>query len=191
MNKILFLNACVRSSSRTLELASTLLHRLDGEVQEVRLYEKNLSTLDLIGLEKRNQAAKNKDFSDIIFDHAKQFADADIIVIAAPYWDMMFPAVLKIYLENVTVSGITFYYSEHGVPKSLCKANELYYITTSGGFIGNNDFGFSYIKMLSQNFFGITRIHHYTAEGLDILGADVEKIMSKAKKEINIISQNY
>lgn len=184
MDKILFLNSCVRPCSRTLELAKTLLQRLDGEVREVRLNEISLSALDLSGIEKRNQASRNKDFSDMIFDAAKQFAEADIIVIAAPYWDMMFPAVLKTYLENVTVSGITFYYSEQGTPESLCRAKKLYYVTTAGGFIGHNDFGFSYVKALSQACFGITDIRRYAAEGLDIFGADTETIMRKAKMEI-------
>ena len=52
----------------------------------------------------------------------KQFAAADVIVIAAPYWDLMFPAVLKTYLENITVTGITFCYSDQGRPQSMCKA---------------------------------------------------------------------
>jgi FMN-dependent NADH-azoreductase len=184
MDKILFLNACARPFSRTLELAEALLQTLTGEVQALPLYETPLSALDFRGIEKRNMAAKSKDFSDAVFDVAKQFADADIIVIAAPYWDMMFPAVLKTYLENVTVSGITFCYSEQGTPKSLCRAKALYYVTTAGGFIGQNDFGFSYVKALAQSFFGIPHIHRYAAEGLDIFGADPEMIMSRAKREL-------
>ena len=96
----------------------------------------------------------------------------------------MFPAALKTYLENITVAGITFRYSEEGRPQSLCKAKTLHYVTTSGGFIGQNDFGFSYINALAQNFFGITEIRRYTAEGLDIFGTDVQKVMEKAKLEI-------
>ena len=176
------INACVRPCSRTLELTETLLQRLKGDVQEVRLCEMTLTGLDLIGMQKRDQAAQKKDFSDPVFDVAKQFAAADVIVIAAPYWDLMFPAVLKTYLENITVAGITFRYSEQGRPESLCKAKTLHYVTTSGGFIGQNDFGFSYVKALAQNFFGINEVHRYAAEGLDILGADVDAIMSKAKQ---------
>ena len=185
MDKILFINACVRPCSRTLELAKTLLQRLKGEVLEVRLQEMPMAALDLNGLEKRDQAAQKNDFSDPVFTAAKQFAAADIIVIAAPYWDLMFPAVLKTYLENITISGITFRYSEQGRPESLCKAKALHYVTTSGGFIGQNDFGFSYVKALSQNFFGISEIHRYAAEGLDIFGADVEMILGKTKQEIS------
>jgi FMN-dependent NADH-azoreductase len=184
MGKILFINACARPCSRTLELAETLLQGLRGDIREVRLQETDLSPLDLTGMEKRNQASQNKDFSDAAFDMAKQFAAADIIVVAAPYWDLMFPAVLKVYLENVTVSGVTFCYSEQGRPQSLCRAKQLYYVTSSGGFIGQNDFGFAYVKALAENFFGITDVHRYAAEGLDIFGADTKNIIEKAKMEI-------
>ena len=180
----MLINACVRPCSRTLELAETLLKKLKGDVQEIKLYETHLPALDLSGMEKRNQAVQKKDFSDPDFAAAKQFAAADIIVVAAPYWDLMFPATLKTYLENITVSGITFYYSDQGRPESLCKAKALYYVTTAGGFIGQNDFGFAYVKALAQAFFGITQIHRYTAEGLDIFDADVKKIMGKAKAAI-------
>ena len=189
MEKLLFLNACVRPGSRTLELAETLLANWKGRIQEVRLYEMRLPMLELKGLEKRNRAAQEKNFSDPVFDAAWQFAAADVIVIAAPYWDLMFPAALKTYLENITVSGVTFCYSAQGRPESMCRAKKLYYLTTSGGFIGENDFGFSYIEALAKNFFGITEIHRYAAEGLDIFGADVEQIMEKTKEKINKDSQ--
>ena len=191
MDKILYINACVRPDSRTSELAKTLLAKLKGEVQEVRLFDTSLPSLNLNGLQKRGFAAQNNDFSDPLFDAAKQFASADAILIAAPYWDLMFPAVLKTYLEHITVSGITFRYSEKGIPESLCKAKALYYVTTAGGFIGQNDFGFAYVKALAQNFFGIAEVNRYTAEGLDIFGADVAKIMEKAKLAITADSPGY
>ena len=185
MDKILFLNTCVRPGSRTRELAEALLSKLNGEVFEVRPQEMQLPALDLNGMCKRDRAVRAQDFSDPMFAAAKQFAEADIIVIAAPYWDLMFPAALKTYLENITVVGITFFYSEKGLPQSLCKAKKLYYVTTAGGFIGQNDFGFSYIRALAQNFFGIAEIHRYTAEGLDVFGANTEKIMEEAKLAIS------
>ena len=189
MDKVLFLNACIRPESRTRELTETLLQKLRGHVEEVRLYEIPLQMLDLEGLEKRTRAAQKNDYSDPAFDVAKQFSAADTIVIAAPCWDLMFPAVLKTYLENITVSGITFRYSDQGRPESMCRAKKLYYVTTAGGFVGTNDFGFSYIKALEQDFFGIEEIYRYAAEGLDLFGADVEQIMCKAKAEIAKTSQ--
>ena len=184
MDRVLFINACVRSCSRTEQLAKALLEKLCGDVEEVDLSRAPIAALDMAGLERRERAARERDFSHADFDLAKQFASADKIVIAAPYWDMMFPAVLKTYLENITVSGLTFRYSEQGRPQGLCRAKTLYYVTTAGGFIGENDFGVAYVKALAQTFFGISDVRSYTAEGLDLFDADVEAILQKAKAQI-------
>ena len=52
-------------------------------------------------LKKRTALIESGDYSDRMFDYAKQFASADTIVIAAPYWDLSFPALLKTYFENI------------------------------------------------------------------------------------------
>ena len=183
-NKILFINACVRPESRTAELSQHLLNRLDGEITEVNLYKESLLPLCNKGIEKRTL----HDISGEEFEYAKQFSKADVIVIGAPFWDLSFPSVLKIYFENITVSGITFEYSDTGRPVGKCNAKKLYYVTTAGGYIGNNNLGYDYIKALAENFFGINDISFYSAEGLDIFGADVQAIMSETKKQIATLS---
>lgn len=184
MNNILYINACVRENSRTDELTQHLLKSLDGQIQTVCLTEENIKPLDPVLLAKRDQLLKNGKTDDEFFSLARQFASADTIVIAAPYWDLMFPSMLKVYLENITVCGITFRYSEKGIPQSLCKAQKLYYVTTSGGFIGENNFGFDYIRAVASGFFGISDVKFFSAEGLDIYGADVDKIMQEAKENM-------
>ena len=184
MEKILFINACVRPNSRTLELAKYVLEQLSGEVDEVKLYEQKLAPLDLEEMELRDKSSKNKNFTNSIFNHAKQFANAETIVIAAPYWDLMFPAVLKCYFENITVNGLTFAYGENGIPYGLCKAKKLIYVTTSGGPIIYN-FGFDYVSALAKSFYGINDVQLVKAEGLDIYGADVSSIIDKAKIKFN------
>lgn len=180
MDKILLINACTRPCSRTLKLTQSVLKKLDGTVEEIRLYDRTLPALDAEGIEKRELTARNRDFSDPVFDLAKQFAAADRIVVAAPYWDLMFPGVLKLYLENITVSDITFRYTSEGRPEGLCRAKTLDYVTTSGGYIGQNDFGFSYISTLARDYFGIQTVRRYAAEGLDIFGNDPDEILRKA-----------
>lgn len=184
MSKILFINACARENSRTMELAECVLEKLSGKIEELELYAEELYPLDLKGMEVRTKASQTKDFSDSIFRFAKQFASAETIVIAAPYWDLMFPAVLKTYLENVSVSGITFDYSADGIPSGLCKAKKLYYVTTAGGYIGENDFGFTYIKALAEKLFGIPDTKCFSAEGLDISADHAREAVQKAIKEI-------
>lgn len=182
--QILHINACARPNSRTNELAQHLLNFLEGEITHINLYETKVSPLDSIELEKRTENIKKGNFSCVEFEQAKMFAEADTIVIAAPFWDLSFPAVLKLYIENITVSGITFEYSEKGRPVGKCKAKKLYYITTSGGYIDTNNFGFDYIKALAESFFGISDIRFCAAEGLDVIGTDVQAVMSEAKERI-------
>lgn len=184
MNKILFVNACARENSRTLQLAERLMKNLNGEREDINLYEIELSPLDARGITTRENASRTGDFSDGIFNLAKQFAVADTIIVAAPYWDLMFPAVVKIYFEAVTVSGLTFVYGKNGIPKGLCKAKKLIYVTTSGGPIINN-FGYEYISALGKSFYGIDEVKCISAQGLDIYGANVDSILQNAKDSIN------
>lgn len=181
MNKILYINACIRDGSRTNELAQHLLGNLDGHIECVNLLEENIKPLDAEMLSKRDELLKSGKTDDDFFRLARQFASADTIVIAAPYWDLLFPAVLRIYLENIAVCSITFRYSEKGVPVGLCKADKLYYVTTSGGFIGENNFGFDYVKALSSTLFGIGTVKFFSAEGLDIDGSDIRQILQSEK----------
>ena len=183
MEKILFINACVRPLSRTLDLAKYVLSKLSGRVEEVKLYNEQLLPLGLEGIGIRDKADKTKDFSNPVFALAKQFANANTIVIAAPYWDLMFPAVVKNYLENITVNGLTFDYGKDGKPLGLCKAKRLIYVTTSGGPIKFN-FGYDYISALAKNFYGINDVQLVKAEGLDIYGADVSSILEKSKDKV-------
>ena len=184
MEKILFVNACVRDNSRTLELSKHVLSKLNGDVEEVKLFDLNIQPLDKNGLELRESVSKTKDYSSDEFLLAKQFASAEIIVVAAPYWDLMFPAVLKNYFERITISGLTFDYGQNGIPKSCCKGKKLIYVTTSGGPIKHN-FGYEYVSALAKNFYGITNVQLVKAEGLDIYGADVAKIIKSAKDLFN------
>lgn len=64
MDKILFINACVRPCSRTRQLAESVLKKLDGTVEEVHLNEIALAALGPEGIEKREQASQNGDFSE-------------------------------------------------------------------------------------------------------------------------------
>ena len=65
MDKILLINACVRPGSRTRQLAESVLKKLDGTVEEVRLDGTTLAALGPEGIELREQASQNGDFSDL------------------------------------------------------------------------------------------------------------------------------
>ena len=181
---VLLINACVRKDSRTKRLADFLLNQLDQKVNEINLSQINFPKADEDFILHRTDLIEEGLYSDPLFDLAKEFAAAEIIVIAAPFWDLSFPAIVKQYFEQICIQGITFHYDENGVPKGLCKAKKLYYVTTSGGFIHSDLFGYGYVKTLAQTFFGIDDCVSITAEGLDIDGADVEEIIKEAMERV-------
>ena len=181
---ILFINGCVREHSRTLELAQAVLAKETDRIEEVRLYPDGPEGLDAQKLSLRDELLAKGEYGHPMFDLARQFALADAIVLAAPYWDLAFPAKVRAYLEEVTVSGVTFRYGENGIPQGLCKAKRLVYVTTAGGPIFQN-YGYKYVKALAQGFYGIPEVTMVKAEGLDIYGADPEKIMADAIAEIS------
>ncbi|MBQ1470685.1 MAG: NAD(P)H-dependent oxidoreductase [Schwartzia sp.] len=183
---ILFVNACVRSESRTKTLADALIKKLADECEELKLEEVSFPKTDEAFLSKRDSLIEARNFDDEAFAPARQFAEAKTIVIAAPYWDLSFPAMLKQYIEHINVLGITFEYTPEGIPKGLCKADKLYYVTTAGGNYVPDDFGFGYIKALAQNFYGIKDVKLIKASGLDIYGANTKAIMKEAVEGITL-----
>lgn len=183
MERILFINACVREDSRTLKLARRVIARMDGEVTERILENEDIKPLNGILLRQRDGIIARGETDAPMLRYAREFAAADRIVIAAPYWDLTFPAMLKAYLENITVTGVTFRY-ESGVPVGMCRAKQLIYVTTAGGPMFVN-YGYDYVKTLANVFYGIADTHCFRAENLDVYGADVEGIMAAACADID------
>ena len=184
-NMLLFIDACVRSESRTRRLAEYYLSRIDDGVTEVRLADMDFPKADEAFLRMRDESIRRGDFSSPLFQLAREFAAADEILIAAPYWDLSFPAVLKQYFEQINVLGMTFLYSSEGIPQGLCRAGKLTYITTVGGPIYSEAYGFGYIQALAEGFYHIPEVRLIKAEGLDIQGADVEGILRGTEAAID------
>ena len=175
---ILFINACVRKESRTLVLAKDVLSKMQGDITEIVLAKEDIAPLSDSTLAERDRLLASRETNASIFRYAKQFAEADEIVIAAPFWDLSFPAILKLYLEQISVAGITFEY-RNGRPTGLCRAKRLVYVTTAGGEIFC-DFGYAYVKALANNLFGILDTISYRATNLDVYNISPEALMQKA-----------
>jgi len=94
-----------------------------------------------------------------------------------------FNFALNIYLENIFVPNITFKETAEGV-LGLCRAEKLLYITTRGGFYSFDETreletGSKFMRAMCL-MFGINEYHCLDAEGLDILGQNVEELMGQA-----------
>lgn len=182
----LFVNACMRGEeSRTLQLCREYLAG-KSDVVEVDLTSNTLAPFDAERVAYRVEHQQARDWDDPIFALSKQFASADEIVIGAPYWDLSFPAALKTYIEHISVCDITFQYTEDAQCVGKCKASSITYITSCGGFVEGANFGYEYICGIAK-MFGIPETRFVAAEGLDIMGIDVEAQMDVAREQLRKI----
>jgi FMN-dependent NADH-azoreductase len=183
--RLLYINACVRKDSRTDRIARKLVGDLigSGTAEEIRLDSAGLLPLNEERLQERTELIGKRAWDSPVFRYARQFADADVIVIAAPYWDGSFPAVLKLYLENIYVTGIVSHYSDDGRPCGMCRAGKLYYVTTAGGPY-RPDYSYDYLRDLAVNCFGIPETELIKAEMLDVQGYDAKAIVDRTIKEL-------
>ena len=112
MENLLFINACVRGErSRTLKLARRFLEAYRAGHPDTVITERDLCADRLQPqypevLAERDALWSAGKLEQPMFEPARQFAAADKLVIAAPFWDMSFPAVLKIYLERISVLAL-------------------------------------------------------------------------------------
>lgn len=191
MKKCLFIDCCIRDGSNTLKLADSFLKNLNGyEIEHLKLDELNLMPLVGDFFNQRQELLEEDDRNHPRFNYAHQFKNADLIVIAAPFWDLSFPALLKIYIENISVDGITFHSSEDGLV-GLCNADNLIYLTTRGGFYENDEMeqATPYLKALSK-FFGIENFKFIAADGMNVQGYDANTSLNKAKEKAKTLASS-
>ena len=184
---LLFVNGCLRDGSRTERLARMWLDRRSypGEVVELSLAELDVEPLTASGsnpIATYCEGVAACDFGHPMFDFAKQFAQADEIVVAAPMWNYGLPAQLRCYLELVCSQGVTFDVDEVGAYISLCRANRLTFVSTAGGAAPDplDDHGWGYVRTLATRFWHIPHLEHVAAWSLDELGADVDALLEEA-----------
>ena len=201
MEDLLFINACVRGQkSRTLQLARRFLGAWQHAHPEAVITERDLCRDRLSPqypevLEERDALWSAGKLDDPLFQPARQFAAAGRIVIAAPFWDLSFPAILKIYLERISVTNITFGYDDLGRSVGLCKADKLLLITTRGG-----DFSIPEISWMEMGarqlealcaMYGIPHFSVLCAEGLDNAALDGEAILQEAMDRCPALARNF
>ena len=196
MKKVLFVDCCIRREhSRSKQLADFFLGELEkqGEykIETLCLMDENLSYFSEGFFLQREALLAEGKLDHPRFRYAHQFAEADKIVIAAPFWDLSFPALLKVYIENLCVDSITFHTDEHGL-HGLCKADHMVFMTARGAFYTDSPLeqGSRYLEQMA-GFFGIEKYDCVAAEGLDIGVWPVEELMDKAKAQATEVAKTF
>ncbi|MDZ5254008.1 FMN-dependent NADH-azoreductase [Clostridium sp. LIBA-8841] len=181
MSKVLYIKANIKNEgeSRTFKVSDSFVEEYkknnpEDEIITLDLYKENIDFLRPDDLGKifgpKNEESKNNP----ILKYAYQFAEADKYIFAAPMWNLSFPAILKAYIDYVSVSGITFKYTAEG-PVGLLNDKKAVHIVSSGGIYDNSPYemGDRYLRTI-LGFFGIKEVETIAVEGLDIMGVDVQ-----------------
>lgn len=185
---MLIVDCCVRgetSATRRYYRAWLAAHPEIGKTETLELSSLSLAPLTAEELERRSALTAEGAFDDEIFALALQFRDAEEILIAAPYWDLSFPSLLKVYLERVCAAGVTFGYTEDGRCEGYCRAKRLLYFSTCGGFVGERHLGCEYVRAVA-GMLGIENTEAFTLEGLDADPARREEILRAAEEDMKI-----
>lgn len=182
MKKLIYIDSCLREGSRTSRIADSLIHDLSKtyEIETVRLADRDYPVVGNDILIDRSEGRVPEEHAAL----ARRIADADRIVIAAPFWDMSFPSALKVFFENMSLYGITFE-SDDRTCVGLCKAEKVLYITTRGMNISTGDAleqATPYIRALSH-LWGLGELSVIAAQNMDYSTA--EEIEAKIQAAIN------
>lgn len=166
MESLVVINACMREESRTQKILDGLLGVL-GKKYNIEIIDLSTHNISWIG-EKDLKDRDNGYVPEEFVSMSKKVANADRLVIAAPFWDMSFPSVLKVFFENISLFNITFT-SNQTECTGLCKAKKVLYITTRGMNIKTGDpleQATPYIKALSK-LWGLGELYVVSAQNMD------------------------
>ena len=193
LNKIYrYLQIFGNGESRTFKVSNSFVEEYkknnpEDEIITLDLYKENIDFLRADDLGKLFGPKDEESKNNSILKYAYQFADADKYIIAAPMWNLSFPAILKAYIDYVSVSGITFKYTAEG-PVGLLNNKKAVHIVSRGGGYDNSPYemGDRYLRTI-LGFFGIKDIETIAIDNLDVMGVNVkEKVEEGIEKAISL-----
>ena len=192
MKNLVVINACVRESdSRTLRIAEPVIAALSKRYKVIRY---DLPRMDIAPLNPRLYAERGVgDIPAWAREAATAIAGADRILIAAPFWDMSFPAVLKCFFEQTSLFDITF--TDNGKTcVGLCKSPKVLYITTRGMDIPDGDpreQATPYLKALGS-LWNLGKLTTISARNMDYSSAEeIEEKIALAVEEGLAIARKW
>lgn len=151
MKKLVVIDACIRGEeSRTRRLAEPIIGALAKRYEITRF---DLTQMPMAPLTPETFAERMAGkVPGWAVEAARTVAEADRIVVVAPFWDMSFPSVVKVFFEHISLYDITFMDNGHSCV-GMCKCEKVMYITTRGMNIPTGDAreqGSSYLQALSR-----------------------------------------
>jgi FMN-dependent NADH-azoreductase len=192
-------NTKLEGASRTFQISDLFIDEYkksnpDDAIITLDLYKEDigfLNTNDIVEVFSLKTEASRK---HPVLKYAYQFAEADKYVVAEPMWNLGIPAILKAYVDYVSVLGITFRYTEQGA-QGMLKGKKAVNIVSRGGDYCSApacdfELGDRYVKTIF-GFFGIYDFYTIFADGLDIQGNDPQHIIAKAQEQAKELVKTF
>lgn len=185
--KLLFADCCISQrgrESRTRVLAEAFLTAFRAKYPEAEIETvtpEEMLALEPFTVEKLNERdalARAGRFDAPVFAQARRFAAADAVVVAAPYWDLSYPAALRTYIEHISANGVAYHYAADGCHGD-CAAKHLVYLTSGGDFEHEDSVGVVHWRQLCA-MFGIEGFDYVFAGGLDVDPAETPRLLAAA-----------
>uniref|UniRef100_UPI0039E9F5DE NAD(P)H-dependent oxidoreductase n=1 Tax=Clostridium perfringens TaxID=1502 RepID=UPI0039E9F5DE len=198
MSKVLYIKANIKNEgeSRTFKVSDSFVEEYkrnnpEDEIITLDLYKENIDFLRADDLGKLFGPKDEESKNISILKYAYEFADADKYIIAAPMWNLSFPAILKAYIDYVSVSGITFKYTAEG-PVGLLNNKKAVHIVSRGGAYDNSPYemGDRYLRTI-LGFFGIKDIETIAIDNLDVIGVNVEEKVKEGIKKATSLAKKF
>lgn len=198
MSKVLYIKANIKNEgeSRTFKVSDSFVEEYkrnnpEDEIITLDLYKENIDFLRADDLGKLFGPKDEESKNSSILKYAYEFADADKYIIAAPMWNLSFPAILKAYIDYVSVSGITFKYTAEG-PVGLLNNKKAVHIVSRGGAYDNSPYemGDRYLRTI-LGFFGIKDIETIAIDNLDVIGVNVEEKVEEGIKKATSLAKKF
>ena len=158
--KLLFVNCCISQrggASRTKALADAFLTAFrashpGADVEEVTPEALlALKPFNAEMLNRRDALAAENAFDAPVYALARQFRVADAVAVAAPFWDLSYPAALRTYIEYISANGLTYHYDAAGCHGD-CAAGHLVYLTSCGDVEREDSVGVIHWRQLAAMF---------------------------------------
>ncbi len=185
--ELLLVDACPRGeASRTRRLAEGLLRSLRERLPGIAVTRHTLAEMELRDVNAERLALRESLCDARAWDHpltrtGADFRRADAVIVAAPYWDLSFPSVLKTWVEHIWIRNLTFVYRDD-LPVGLARGKAAVYVTTAGSRVAGHDWGTLYIEDVMHTL-GIPEFRAVKAEALDLDGSDPEAILAAAARD--------
>lgn len=169
--KILYIKSSPKPKNESIShrIAETFINEYkeknpNDEVTELNLHNEGCPYVDYKVL---SDSFKRE---GLMVETANKFIGYDKYIISSPMWNLSIPAILKAYIDLITVKGITFEYNRFGMPIGLAKEKKAFYLGSRGGGypfpLSLITFDMKYIKYIFR-FMGIKNFKSFIVENVD------------------------